>query len=73
MVWRHVIWGLILQFVFALMILRWDVGRAIFSCIGDKVTKRGIVQTWGRSRHVFAPPRQGRMPQNVAQGVMARM
>jgi pyrimidine nucleoside transport protein len=38
-VWRHVIWGLILQFVFALMILRWDVGRAVFSCVGDKARR----------------------------------
>ena len=36
-VWHHVTWGLILQFVFALLILRWRVGKAAFGCLGDKV------------------------------------
>ena len=36
-VWRHVTWGLILQFIFALLILRWKVGKAVFGCLGDKV------------------------------------
>lgn len=37
-VWRHVYWGLGLQFVFGLMILRWSVGRAVFNCAGNKVS-----------------------------------
>jgi len=36
-VWRHVIWGLALQFFFALIILRWDVGQGVFDCLGKKV------------------------------------
>ncbi|CAG0891607.1 unnamed protein product [Cyprideis torosa] len=36
--WRHVIWGMGLQFVFGLLILRWEVGKSIFKCIGDKVS-----------------------------------
>lgn len=36
-VWRHVIWGLFLQFFFALLILRWDVGQGVFGCLGEKV------------------------------------
>ena len=36
-VWRHIIWGLALQFVFGLAILRWEVGKNIFQCLGDKV------------------------------------
>ncbi|XP_076349351.1 solute carrier family 28 member 3-like isoform X2 [Tachypleus tridentatus] len=36
-IWRHVLWGSTLQFVFGLLILRWDVGQEIFSCLGDKV------------------------------------
>ena len=35
-VWRHVAWGLALQFLFGLVILRWDVGKAVFECLGDK-------------------------------------
>ncbi|CAM1294639.1 SLC28A3 (predicted) [Pycnogonum litorale] len=35
--WRPVLWGLSLQFIFALIILRWDVGRQVFDCIGNKV------------------------------------
>lgn len=36
-VWRHVIWGILLQFVLGLVILRWQVGKDIFQCLGDKV------------------------------------
>ena len=36
-VWRHVIWGLSLQFIFGLIILRWDYGRMFFDCTGAKV------------------------------------
>ncbi len=36
--WRQVMWGLALQFGFALFILRWDVGRQVFQCLGDKST-----------------------------------
>lgn len=35
--WRPVLCGLILQFVFGLITIRWAVGRAIFQCIGQKV------------------------------------
>ena len=36
-VWRHVAWGLSLQFLFGLLILRWKFGKMFFNCIGDKV------------------------------------
>lgn len=32
------VWGLSLQFVFGLIILRWTTGRQIFQCLGDKIT-----------------------------------
>lgn len=35
--WRTVIWGLILQFIFGLLTIRWEVGRNILQCLGDKV------------------------------------
>ncbi|KAK0075455.1 hypothetical protein PV326_011569 [Microctonus aethiopoides] len=35
--WRPVIWGLILQFAFGLITIRWSIGRAIFKCLSDKV------------------------------------
>ena len=35
--WRHVMWGLALQFIFGLIILRWSVGRNVFDCFGKKV------------------------------------
>ncbi|XP_076326652.1 solute carrier family 28 member 3-like isoform X2 [Tachypleus tridentatus] len=38
-VWKHVLWGVLLQFLFGLAILRWHVGRKIFQCIGEKVKK----------------------------------
>ncbi|KAG1665134.1 Solute carrier family 28 member 3 [Nymphon striatum] len=37
--WRPVIWGLLLQFIFGLMILRWSVGQSVFKCLGDNVSK----------------------------------
>jgi len=36
-IWRHVTWGLTLQFIFGLMILRWSYGQAFFKCLGTKV------------------------------------
>lgn len=36
--WDTVAWGLILQFVFGLLTIRWETGRNIFGCAGDKVT-----------------------------------
>lgn len=36
--WRHVAWGMGLQFVMGLMILRWRVGKAIFQCAGERVS-----------------------------------
>ena len=36
-IWRHVVWGLGLQFIFGLMILRWSEGREFFNCLGGKV------------------------------------
>ena len=35
--WRHVLWGLGLQFLMGLIILRWSFGKAVFDCIGKKV------------------------------------
>merc|ERR1711971_565277 len=37
-VWRHVVWGVTLQFLFGLLILRWPVGKAAFGCLGKKVS-----------------------------------
>ncbi|KAF5294327.1 hypothetical protein FQR65_LT10780 [Abscondita terminalis] len=36
--WRPIIWGLILQFVFGLITIRWETGRNIFECVGNKTT-----------------------------------
>ncbi|XP_076654962.1 concentrative nucleoside transporter 2 [Halictus rubicundus] len=35
--WKPVLCGLILQFLFGLFTIRWDVGRAICQCMSDKV------------------------------------
>lgn len=37
--WRPVFWGLILQFYFALAILRWDPGYRAFRWLGDRVSE----------------------------------
>ncbi|XP_018022215.1 solute carrier family 28 member 3 [Hyalella azteca] len=38
-IWRQVLWGLALQFILGLLILRWPVGRKLFECLGDKVAE----------------------------------
>ncbi|CAD7077356.1 unnamed protein product [Hermetia illucens] len=35
--WRPVILGLIAQFLLGVVCIRWEVGRSIFQCLGDKV------------------------------------
>ncbi|XP_017798492.1 PREDICTED: solute carrier family 28 member 3-like [Habropoda laboriosa] len=35
--WRPVMCGLILQFLFGLLIIRWPVGRSIFECLAGKI------------------------------------
>lgn len=42
--WRHVIWGMTLQFLFGLLILRWSTGRDILQCISDKVSNNCSVK-----------------------------
>ncbi len=32
------LWGVTLQFLFGIAILRWSLGKDIFKCIGDKVS-----------------------------------
>jgi pyrimidine nucleoside transport protein len=34
-----VFWGLIIQFYFALLILRWSVGYEAFRWLGDRITE----------------------------------
>lgn len=38
MIWRQVMWGVALQFIFGLAVLRWDLGREVVQCLADKVT-----------------------------------
>ncbi|XP_072388112.1 uncharacterized transporter YutK-like isoform X1 [Diabrotica undecimpunctata] len=35
--WRTIFWGVILQFIFGLLTIRWNIGRNILECIGAKV------------------------------------
>ncbi|CAG2121265.1 unnamed protein product, partial [Medioppia subpectinata] len=37
-VWNQVLWGVLLQFLFGLFILRWSFGKQVFECIGQKVS-----------------------------------
>ncbi|XP_068208642.1 uncharacterized transporter YutK-like [Palaemon carinicauda] len=37
--WRHVAWGMGLQFCLGIIILRWEVGKAVFKCAGDRVSR----------------------------------
>lgn len=31
-------WGVALQFIFGLIVLRWETGRQIIDCLGKKIT-----------------------------------
>lgn len=51
--WQTVMWGLILQVAFGLLTIRWEVGREVFRCAGDKVStflayaRRGAAFVYG--------------------------
>ena len=78
-IWRQVTWGLSLQFVFGLLILRWSYGQAIFHCLGSKVdtflgfTDAGSSFVFGFlvSREPFIPALlpNGSVAQNVATSI----
>lgn len=35
--WRTIVWGLIIQFAFGLISIRWRIGRSIFQCMSEKI------------------------------------
>ena len=37
--WQTVLWGIGLQFVFALIVLRWSAGYTAFKWLGDRFTE----------------------------------
>lgn len=37
--WRPVIGGFLLQLLLGIIIIRWEVGRMVFKCFGDKITE----------------------------------
>lgn len=37
--WRPVLWGINLQFMFALVVLRWSGGYIAFQWLGDRVSE----------------------------------
>ena len=37
--WRQVVWGVTLQLVFGLLILRWELGKSILDCVSKKVDR----------------------------------
>ena len=61
--WRTVVWGVVLEFIMGLLVLRWPTGRDIFQCLGDKVTLflgyadagAGFVYGYLASQQPFAP------------------
>lgn len=46
------IWGVLLQFIFGLLILRWHVGFAVVKFLGDQITAL-LAYTDPGSRFVF--------------------
>lgn len=37
--WRQVVWGVTLQLIFGLLILRWETGKSILDCVSKKVDR----------------------------------
>jgi len=37
--WRQVVWGVSLQLIFGLLILRWQLGKSILDCVSKKVDR----------------------------------
>jgi len=37
--WQTVLWGIGLQFIFAVVVLRWTAGYAAFKWLGDRVSE----------------------------------
>ncbi|XP_023244906.1 solute carrier family 28 member 3-like [Copidosoma floridanum] len=35
--WKPVVWGLIFQYVLAIIFTRWPIGRSIFQCLSEKI------------------------------------
>jgi pyrimidine nucleoside transport protein len=50
--WQTVLWGMALQFIFAMVVLRWQAGYAAFQWLGDRVTEF-LAYTNAGSQFVF--------------------
>ena len=50
--WQTVGWGIALQFIFALIVLRWSAGLAAFKWLGHRVEEFVAYTSYG-SRTVF--------------------
>ncbi len=66
--WRQVVWGVALQFIFGLLILRWNVGREIFSCLGHKVSKI----TGRQSYKIFLVFKKSKLSLKLLKGVLCQ-
>ena len=59
--WRPVFWGLILQFVFAILVLRWKYGYVAIKFLADEINKfiqygfAGAAAVFGDPFLVFHP------------------
>jgi len=50
--WQTVLWGIGLQFIFALIVLRWKAGRSALKWVGNRVTEFLAYSNYG-SEFVF--------------------
>lgn len=51
--WSQIMWGVLLQFLLGLLVLRWSLGRDALQCFGDKV-KNFLDFTFAGSGFVFS-------------------
>ena len=72
-IWRHVVWGLGLQFIFGLMILRWSEGREFFNCLGGKVdTFLGYTDAGSSFVFGYLVNQRPFLPNNLVNGSLAQ-
>ncbi len=71
--WRHVTWGLALQFIFGLLILRWEHGRDFFNCLGGKVdTFLGYTDAGSSFVFGYLVNQRPFLPNSLANGSLAQ-
>ena len=73
-VWRHVIWGIFLQIIFGILIMRWNSGRDFINCVGSKVdTFLGFTDSGSSFVFGYLVDQKPFLPTKLANGSIAKL